>query len=132
MEVFLRDGPLEKLRWGRAKYKKNIRARENLPKKIPARQLILKQYSCHGLKQIHTRKLIRKKKFLRFENSPPLITFLMVGPLKKFLVSYLTKEIPSFATFQFKRLDCMKILLPYGNTIFAILFCFVLCTKSLL
>ena len=26
----------------------------------------------------------------------------------------------------------MKILLPYGNTIFAILFCFALCTKSLL
>ena len=25
-----------------------------------------------------------KKKFLRFENSPPPITFLMVGPLKKF------------------------------------------------
>ena len=25
----LRDGPLENLWWGRAKYKKNIRAREN-------------------------------------------------------------------------------------------------------
>ena len=26
--------------------------------------------------------------------------------------------------------DCMEILLPYGNIIFSILFCFVLCTKS--
>ena len=30
------------------------------------------------------------------------------------------------------RRDCMYILLPYGNTIFSITFCFVLCTNSLL
>ena len=39
-------------------------------KKIHARQLILKKYSCYGLKKIHTRNLITKK-FLRLENSPP-------------------------------------------------------------
>ena len=30
-----------------------------------------KKYSCCGLKKIHTRNLIMKKKFLRLENSPP-------------------------------------------------------------
>jgi len=30
-------------------------------KKILARQLILKKYSCYGLKKIHTRNLITKK-----------------------------------------------------------------------
>ena len=30
-----------------------------------------KKYSCYGLKKIHTRNLITKKKFLRLENSPP-------------------------------------------------------------
>ena len=30
------------------------------------------------------------------------------------------------------RRDCMQMLVPYGNTIFSITFCFVLCTKSLL
>ena len=30
------------------------------------------------------------------------------------------------------RQDCMQMLVPYGNTIFSITFCFVLCTKSLL
>ena len=51
-------------------------------KKILARQLILKKYSCYGLKYIHTRNLITKKKFLRLENPPPPphIAFLMVRP----------------------------------------------------
>ena len=40
-------------------------------KKIRTRQLILKKYSCYGLKKIHARNLITKKKFLRLENSPP-------------------------------------------------------------
>ena len=40
-------------------------------KKIRARQLILKRYSCYGLKKIHAINLITKKKFLRLENSPP-------------------------------------------------------------
>ena len=30
-----------------------------------------KKYLCYGLKAIHSRTLIRKKKFLRLENSPP-------------------------------------------------------------
>ena len=30
-----------------------------------------KKYSCYGLKKIHTRNLITKKKFLRLGNSPP-------------------------------------------------------------
>ena len=46
--IIIRDGPLENL-WGKgeqAKYKKNIRARENYmkKKKIQARQLILKMF----------------------------------------------------------------------------------------
>ena len=40
-------------------------------KKILARQLILKKYSCYGLKNSHTRNLITKKKFLRLEKLPP-------------------------------------------------------------
>ena len=56
----IRDGPLENLCGGRAKYKKNNRARENEMKKIHARQWILKKYSCYGLGKIHTRNLITK------------------------------------------------------------------------
>ena len=42
-----------------------------------------KKYSCYGLKKVHTRNVIRKKKFLRFKNPPPPpITFLMVRPLQ--------------------------------------------------
>ena len=51
---------------GRAKYKKNIRARENSMKKNHTLQLTPKKYSCYGLKKIHTRKI-----FLRLENPPP-------------------------------------------------------------
>ena len=36
---------------GRAKYNKNIRTRENKMKKIHARQLIRKKYSCYDLKK---------------------------------------------------------------------------------
>ena len=63
---------------GWAKYKKNIRARENSMKKNHTLQLTPKKYSCYGLKKIHTRKI-----FLRLENPPPPpapITFLMVRP----------------------------------------------------
>ena len=56
-------------------------------KKIHARQLILKKYSCFGLKKIHTRNLITKKKIPAAGKSPPPppITFLMVRPLGSFI-----------------------------------------------
>ena len=68
---------------GGAKYKKNIRARQNWMKKILARQLILKQCSCYGLKKIHTRNLITKKNSCgsKIPLPHPPITFLMVRPL---------------------------------------------------
>ena len=44
----VRDGPLENLWGGRAKYKKNIRARENEMEKIRARQLTLKNIHAMG------------------------------------------------------------------------------------
>ena len=62
---------------GRAKYKKNIRARENEMKKNSCTPINPEKYSCYGLKKIHTRNM-------RLENSPlppPPITFLMVSPL---------------------------------------------------
>ena len=71
MSRSLRDGPLENLWEGRAKYKKNIRVRENYMKKNSCTPINLKKYSCYGLKNLHTRNLITKKKFLRLENSPP-------------------------------------------------------------
>ena len=51
-------------------------------KKILARQLTLKKYSCYGPKKIHTRNLITKKNFCgskiplppnKFSNGPSLI-----------------------------------------------------------
>ena len=44
----VRDGPLENLWGGRAKSKKNIRARENEMEKIRARQLTLKNIRAMG------------------------------------------------------------------------------------
>ena len=49
------DGPLENLLGGgggRAKYKKNIRARENSTKKNSCTPVNPKKYSCYGLKKI--------------------------------------------------------------------------------
>ena len=40
-------------------------------KKIHARQLTLKKYSCYGLKKKSYKEFDDKKKFLRLENSPP-------------------------------------------------------------
>ena len=57
----IRDGPLENLWGGRAKYKKNIRARVNEMKKNSCTPINPKKYSCYGLKKIHTRNLITKK-----------------------------------------------------------------------
>ena len=80
----LRDGPLENLSWGGggAKYKKKFAQGKIKWKKILARQLILKKYSCYGLK-IHTRNLITKKNSCGSKIPlPSPITFLiMVRPL---------------------------------------------------
>ena len=47
----LRDGPLEKL-WGAGEVqKKYLRKGKSNEKKIHARQLTLKKYSCYGLKK---------------------------------------------------------------------------------
>ena len=67
----LRSGPLENL-WGgggRAKYNK-ILAQGKIKWKKLCMPINPKKYSCYGLKIIHTRNLITKKKFLRLENSP--------------------------------------------------------------
>ena len=68
---------------GRAKYKKNIRARENEMKKNSCTPINPEKYSCYGLKKIHTRNLMRKKNSCgsKIPLSPPPITFLMVSPL---------------------------------------------------
>ena len=47
-------------------------------KKNHARQLILKKYSCYGLKKIHTRNLVTKKIPAARKFPSPPITFLMV------------------------------------------------------
>ena len=56
-------------------------------KKFMHANLNPRKYSCYGLKIIHTRNLITKKKscsFLQLENTPPPpITFLMVRPLPR-------------------------------------------------
>ena len=60
--IGIRDGPLENL-WGgggRAKYKKIFAQGKIKWKKIHAHQLIIKKYSCYGLKKIYTRNLITK------------------------------------------------------------------------
>ena len=56
---------------GTGELQKNIRARENQMKKIHARQLTLKNYSCHVLKKNSYKEFDNEKKFLRPENSPP-------------------------------------------------------------
>ena len=65
IEVFLRDGTLEKLWWGSGggrSFQKKIFAQGKIKwKKIQARQLKLKKYWCYGLKKIHIRNLITTK-----------------------------------------------------------------------
>ena len=82
--IVVRDGPLENL-WGgggrggegagevQKKYSREGKCTPINPNK----------YSCYGLKKIHSRNLITKKKFVGLENSPPCppITFLMARPL---------------------------------------------------
>ena len=60
--------------------KKNSRKGKFNLKKILARQLTPKKYSCKGLKKIHTRNLITKKNSYGSKISLPPITFLMVRP----------------------------------------------------
>ena len=81
--IITRDGPLENL-WGKgeqAKYKKNIRARENyMKKKILARQLILKMFMLWPKKNSY-KEFDNEKKIPAARKFPsPLITFLMVRP----------------------------------------------------
>ena len=66
---------------GRAKSKKNIRARENKIKKIIALQLTLKKFMLPP-KNIHTRNFTKRQKIpaaRKFDNHSP-VTFLMVHP----------------------------------------------------
>ena len=81
----LRDGPLENFfeggGGGRAKYKKKYSRKGKLNEKNSCTPINPKKYSCYGLKKIHTRNLITKKKTAarKFPSLP--ITFLMVRPL---------------------------------------------------
>ena len=80
----IRDEPLENLWGGGGWSTKKIFPQGNIKWKKNSCTLINpKKYSCYGLKKIHARNLITKKKILRLENSapPPPITFLMARPL---------------------------------------------------
>ena len=74
IRLTLRDGPLENL-WGggRAKYKKNIRARENEMKKNSCTPINPKKYSCYGLKKFIQGIWWRKKipAARKFRSPPP-------------------------------------------------------------
>ena len=69
---------------GGAKYKKNIRARENFMKKNSCTPINPKKYSCYGLKKIHTRNLIIPL---------PPITFLMPRPLTRYVTVWAKTDI---------------------------------------
>ena len=56
---------------GRAKYKKNIRARKIDMKINSCTPINPKKYSCYGLKKIHTRNLIKEIISCGSKNSPP-------------------------------------------------------------
>ena len=58
---------------GRSKKKYSRRGKFSLPRRrfFYARQLILKKYSCYGLKKNSYKEFDNEKKFLRLENSPP-------------------------------------------------------------
>ena len=98
---------------GRAEYQKIFAQGKLKWKKILARQLILKKYSCYGLKNIHTRNLITKKKFLRLEKLPPPRhpdNFSNGPSLKKGSVhAYQMKTVTEDALFQ-KRLSEWRVL----------------------
>ena len=77
--VCIRDGPLENL-WG-GEVQKKYSHKGKLNEIHSCTPINPKKNSCYGLKKIHTKNLITKKKFLRLENAPPPISFLMVRPL---------------------------------------------------
>ena len=66
----LRDGPLENLGGGGAKYKKNSR-KGKLNEKNSRTPINPKKYSCYGLKKFIQGIWQQQQKFLRLENSPP-------------------------------------------------------------
>ena len=76
---------------GGEKKKKNPK-KEKKKKKNSCTPINPKTYSFYGLRKIHTRNLIKKKKFLRLKNSQPSpITFLMVRPLGFFIINHLAR-----------------------------------------
>ena len=84
-------------------------------KKILARQLILKKYSCYGLKKIHTRNWITKKEFLRLEKLPthPPNNFSNGPSLKKGPVhAYQMKTVTEDAFFQKRSLEWRVLKTP--------------------
>ena len=86
----LRDGPLENL-WGGGgggRSTKKYSRKGNLnEKKNSCTPINPKKYSCYGLKNIHTRNLIPKKRSCGSKiPSPPPITFLIVRPLRHVLM----------------------------------------------
>ena len=89
-------------------------------KKILARQLMLKKYSCYGLKKVHTRNWITKKKFLRLEklpthpHPPPPPNNFSTGPsLKKGPVhAYQMKTVTEDAFFQKRSLEWRVLKTP--------------------
>ena len=64
-------------------------------KKIQARQLILKKYSCHGLKKVHTRNLITTKNSCGSKIPPPPNNF-SNGPSLKEVLGLLPYEGNTF------------------------------------
>ena len=91
----LRDGPLENFfeggggEGGRAKYKKKYSCKGKLNEKNFCTPINPKKYSCYGLKKIHTRNLITKKKSCgskiplpphNFSNGPSLIKSFLLHP----------------------------------------------------
>ena len=76
-----RDGPLENLWEGRAKYKKKIAQGKIKWKKILARQLIQKNIHAKALKKFLQGIWWRKKIPAARKFPSPPITFLMVRPL---------------------------------------------------
>ena len=86
-------------------------------KKILARQLILKEYSCYGLKKVHTRNWITKKKIpaaRKITPPPPPPNNFSNGPsLKKGPVhAYQMKTVTEDAFFQKRSLEWRVLKTP--------------------
>ena len=77
---------------GEGEVQKKYSSKGKLNEKNSCTPINPKTYSFYGLRKIHTRNLIKKKKFLRLKNSPPSpITFLMVRPLGFFIINHLAR-----------------------------------------